>query len=212
MKFPNVDAANAIYRYHLALRSGLNVPKRIQDQLWNIYAINMRAVMPDMEMDRLEKESEWFHPHSRLLILNEPTDESQKSSRTSQVSGSVVAYGIFRFDTEENEKDDEMDEVLYCYELQVSTKARRLGLGKKLLSFMEMFGTQYNMKKLILTCHKANSPAIAFYMSMGLINDPICPSKWMAEGDLDDEEEDEEEEEIDYYILSKPLAKEEVSI
>jgi hypothetical protein len=130
--------------------------------------------MPGMEMDRLEKESEWFHPHSRVLILTEPTNssgEKQKKSRATRAGDPVVAYGVFRFDTEENEKDDEMDEVLYwsvksrpcripyltppfSYELQVSTKARRVGLGKKLLSFMEMFGIQYNMKKLMLTCHK----------------------------------------------------------
>lgn len=69
--------------------------------------------------DRLEKEGEWFHPHSRLLILTTlPSSENEGTSTSkspqSKSQGEVVAYGVFRFDTEENVDDGE-DEVIYWY-------------------------------------------------------------------------------------------------
>jgi len=65
-----------------------------------------------VDLDRLEKESEWFHPHSRILVVSDSESALPVGSRTTRRAQPVVAYGVFRFDTEENENDSE-DEVLY---------------------------------------------------------------------------------------------------
>ena len=64
------------------------------------------------ELDELQKSDEWFHHHSRLLVLSH-----RPAVAKGQTVGpeDVIAYGVFRFDTEENEEDDGYDEVLYWY-------------------------------------------------------------------------------------------------
>lgn len=150
----------------------------------------------------MEKEEEWFHPNARLLVL---TDEAGSIPRASSNSRStprgppIAAYGVFRFDTEENENDGE-DEVLYCYELQISESVKRSGIGRSIIELMEMLGTQHGMKKIVLTCFKENTNALAFYKKLGFDHDPICPSVYTHP-------DAEEEEEVDYFILSKPLVQ-----
>lgn len=210
-QFPNVDAANAvplsqlseqmprrIGDYDLKLYRGIDAPQGLRKAMWTIYQDNLTSILKE-ELDELQKSDEWFHPHSRLLVLSsQPTTTSE--NQTTNLNSSVVAYGVFRFDTEENEEDDGYDEVLYCYELQVATSARRQGLGRQILELMNDFGRKYKMKKTMLTCHKVNTSAIAFYTQLGFKYDVICPSQWV---NSDSDEEDEEE--VDYFILSKPL-------
>jgi len=67
--------------------------------------------------DPPQKELEWFHPNSRLIVLTESAAlvESKPAKRnTRQTDRSIAGFGIFRFDTEENENDEE-EEVLYWY-------------------------------------------------------------------------------------------------
>ncbi|KAG8766810.1 hypothetical protein FRC15_006105 [Serendipita sp. 397] len=174
-----------------------------------IFEENMKEFL-EGTLDPLQKEEEWFHPHARILVLQQETEGAggqmkNKSQFVQRDFLNVVAYGVFRFDTEENADDDLEDEVLYCYELQVSSTARRQGLGRELLELMSLFGKQHHMKKVMLTCFKANEDAIAFYKKIGFTNDPICPSQWADSESEEETEEEEEEEEIDYFILSKPL-------
>jgi hypothetical protein len=67
--------------------------------------------------DPPQKELEWFHPNSRLIVLTEPATlvESKPAKRnTRQTNRLIAGFGIFRFDMEENENGEE-DEVLYWY-------------------------------------------------------------------------------------------------
>lgn len=67
--------------------------------------------------DPLQKELEWFHPNSRLIVLTEPatlTETGPLKRNTRKTNRPIAGFGIFRFDTEENENDEE-DEVLYWY-------------------------------------------------------------------------------------------------
>ncbi|KAG8816295.1 hypothetical protein FRC17_000373 [Serendipita sp. 399] len=187
-------------RYQLSLYAGTNASKALRDRMAVIYEENMKNLLGE-KLDPLEKEEEWFHPHARILILrsDKTTNGDGTTSQLAQRDCSdVVAYGVFRFDTEENADEDKEDEVLYCYEIQISSVARRQGLGRELLELMTLFGKQYNMKKVILTCFKANTDAIAFYTKLGFTNDPICPSQWE-----NSDPDSDEEEEVDYFILSK---------
>lgn len=50
--------------------------------------------------------------------------------------------------------------MLYCYELQVSQRARRLGLGSTLMGDLENLAKQWRMRKVMLTCFLSASRVI----------------------------------------------------
>lgn len=68
----------------------------------------------------------------------------------------------------------------------MSDKAQRQGLGRQLLDFMEMYGSEYGMKRIMLTCLKGwaishiesflmtryiseNAAALSFYSKRGYV-------------------------------------------
>jgi hypothetical protein len=71
-----------------------------------------RAEHSSFGWDRSEKETEWFHPHSRILTIVDTSAALTGSKTRGKVQSVLFACGLFRFDTEQNE-DDKMDEVLY---------------------------------------------------------------------------------------------------
>lgn len=99
----------------------------------------------------------------------------------------VVAYATFRFETEENIEGVE-ERVLYCYELQVSQRLRRSGLGSALMSDLECIAKRWGMRKVMLTCflgafsdaalpraeayscNTANIEAMTFYKRVGSVS------------------------------------------
>ena len=97
--------------------------------------------------------------------------------------------------------------VVYIYELQVDERRRRAGIGRYLVSLAESLGQQaraaapadahVRLTKVMLTVHKANTDAAAFYARMQYQVDDISPSKSDPEGDAAGQ--------YDYEILSKPL-------
>jgi len=73
-------------------------------------------------------------------------------------TGVPVAFIHFRFEDEENE------ETLYCYEVQVVESHRGRGLGKFLMQqAIESIAQSVRMKCILLTVQKANAAAMAFY-------------------------------------------------
>ncbi|KIM22755.1 hypothetical protein M408DRAFT_281348 [Serendipita vermifera MAFF 305830] len=227
MKHPNVSAANLVPivqlardlpatfgKYSVALYGGMEVSKELRDGIWSIFEANMKSLLERSTdgWDPPQKELEWFHPHSRLILVMEADNlvDTCPTRRTTKTATKAIAgFGVFRFDTEMNENDDEDEyEVLYCYELQTAASARRQGIGRQLMEWMKMFGAKHKMHKVMLTCQKENEGALAFYRSMGFENDPICPSQWTdgSESESESEAEDDEAQgEVDYVILSLPL-------
>eukprot|EP01118_Nematostelium_gracile_P000005 TRINITY_DN10002_c0_g1_i1.p1 TRINITY_DN10002_c0_g1~~TRINITY_DN10002_c0_g1_i1.p1 ORF type:complete len:225 (-),score=69.13 TRINITY_DN10002_c0_g1_i1:15-689(-) len=97
-----------------------------------------------------------------------------------------VAFVHLRFD----EEDDR--EVLYCYELQVSSSVRGKGLGKFLMQILELVARKYFMRWIMLTVIKENEGAMRFYKEkMKYVVDEFDPS--------------EEDRDVCYEILSKSL-------
>ena len=47
-----------------------------------------------------------------------------------------------------------MTHAFLSYEVQVSTHARRKGLGRGILELMKQYGMKYKMRKVVLTCLK----------------------------------------------------------
>jgi len=134
-----------------------------------------------------------FHPQARL-VLCEQCDDAPSTSELYPSESRMVAYTIFRFEREAKQ------DVVYCYELQVTEQSRGLGLGKLLTNALSDIGSRWRMKKVILTVFKANSAAFAFYKSLGFDLDPSSPRLVENDG-----WQDEDELYCDYVILSKPI-------
>ena len=55
------------------------------------------------------------------------------------------------------------DEVLYVYEIQLEECARRKGLGKFMMTVLELLSHKADMRKIMLTCFKHNPLAHKFF-------------------------------------------------
>ena len=83
------------------------------------------------------------------------------------------------------------DEVLYVYEIQLEKRVRRKGLGKLMMTVLELLSIKADMRKIMLTCFKHNPEADKFFKAtMRYERD---------ETNL----EDDIYEQADYEILSK---------
>lgn len=87
----------------------------------------------------------------------------------------------------EIEDDDESEDVLYLYELQVKTNQRSLGHGRRLLEEVVCMAKRMNRSQVMLTVFKHNPRAHRFYQGQGFTN------HWSSPNDTD------------YSILSKSL-------
>ncbi|EDQ84706.1 uncharacterized protein MONBRDRAFT_29960 [Monosiga brevicollis MX1] len=71
--------------------------------------------------------------------------------------------------------DEDGDQVLYCYELQVAATARGLGLGRRLLQhMMSVARATPGVRFLMLTTFQAN-PSRGFFERCGLAIAPSSP-------------------------------------
>ncbi|XP_052767655.1 N-alpha-acetyltransferase 40-like [Mya arenaria] len=99
-----------------------------------------------------------------------------------------VAFVHFRFDIEMDE------EVVYCYEIQLTPNLRRKGLGKFLMQILELLAHKTEMVKVMLTTFKHNDPGFKFFQeALKYQIDDISPEDGMYE------------DECYYWILSKPI-------
>ncbi|KAN0100681.1 Acyl-CoA N-acyltransferase [Tylopilus felleus] len=153
-------------------------------QIWRMLEENMRDlyVSSSFGWNPPKKRREVFHPLSRFVIardISEPTNNP-----------GIIAYSIFRFEREHRQ------DVIYCYELQVSKESRRLGLGRVLTQTLSDIGARWGMTKMMLTVFKANHTAMLFYKSTGFTIDEMSP-------DFSEDPEGGTEDEYDYSVLSR---------
>ncbi|GAA5864487.1 hypothetical protein JCM3774_005143 [Rhodotorula dairenensis] len=161
-----------------------------REWIWTLFERNMRSLYERSTegYDSEEKRAELFHPDARFLLLRRVADSSTSPG---------LGYCIFRFDTEETDAEedgeDDLCDVAYCYELQIETAHQKQGVGRLLMDALERLARAYKMDKTMLTAFKNNSDAIAFYRRIGFATDEVDPSQY----GIDD---------VDYIILSKPCA------
>lgn len=109
-----------------------------------------------------------------------------------------VALVHFRFDM------DFDDEVVYCYEVQLTESVRRKGLGKFLVQILQLLAHKNKMTKLMCTIFKENTSSKKFFMDkLNFTVDETSPEDTYAEAFYI-------EEKYSYLILSKligPKAK-----
>ena len=148
-------------------------------------------------LDLDEKSSELRHETARFLIVEAATDAGGASDTSTNDDGTakrdVLAFVHFRFEPNDDEKPTE--EVLYVYEIQVSDRAQRSGLGRRLMNIMELVANKNGMRKVMLTVFKMNGGAMKFYREkMKYAIDESSPSNF--DGEV-----------ADYEILSKVVGK-----
>ncbi|KAJ5498133.1 Acyl-CoA N-acyltransferase [Penicillium expansum] len=126
---------------------------------------------------------------------NAPSPSSKESDESISSSGaaSLNVLGFLSFMvTYEDGK-----EVVYCYEIHLSPKARGRGVGNLLMSQMEGIGRAVGLEKSMLTVFKSNEIARRFYDRLGYEVDEYSPQpRMLRNGTIKD---------VDYLILSKML-------
>ncbi|TFK57214.1 hypothetical protein OE88DRAFT_108009 [Heliocybe sulcata] len=188
-----------------------------REDVWQIFEDNMKGLYVNSVFgwDPPAKRDEMFHPLARYVLLHRPHSEHDDDSDGQDMNGrrSLVAYAGFRFEDEEGEN------VLYCYELQVSKSEQGHGLGKFLMQQVFTIGRWWQMEKVMLTVLKANTAARNFYESQGSpafeshvksFQESGEPGQSKTCGETADSGGDawEDEEDVvdcDYEILSKAI-------
>lgn len=93
------------------------------------------------------KQAELEHKDARLIVARDMTSDAK----------TPVGFVHLRFE------DEDLEPVLYVYEIQIEESVRRKGLGKFLMQLMEMIAWTNNMHKIMLTVIKSNKSAYNFY-------------------------------------------------
>lgn len=195
--------------------SSQSLPKNILQQCLELFETNMGEMYKQSKwgLDMNEKLNELQHNDARFLVIttSESSDEVDSATGTSEPSSdtannnneiqssnnkdkqsTVVGFAHFRY--EPNDEDTPTYPITYLYELQIHPSyQRRLGLGKKLMTLIELLSLKLQMKSIMLTVFNYNEGAMAFYKRMKYGVDESSPSNFVGN------------EDCDYEILSKRL-------
>ncbi len=161
------------------------LPPQILDSCLNLFKANMGTMYEKSSwgLDMKAKREELTHPNARFLIA---TFDKQRDG-----DDDVLAFAHFRFEVDDD--DQPTREVLYLYEIQISSASQRSGLGKRMMQILEIVAMQMKMRMVMLTVFKNNQNAMKFYLKLKYQIDEISPSQF--------------EEEADYEIMSKCVYK-----
>lgn len=172
-------AGGAIDSEPLSLEFGLNWAglgdMGAQGEVMELLETNMAPHYgDDWDSQRAQKAAESRDPEARYIIVRSK-------------GGVLAGFVHYRFLV-----DDGVD-VVYVYELQISTGAQRQGIGKLLLMCAELLARKADMQGVLLTVHKQNTAAMGFYTKLKYV------PAWTDPTALDPLGADE----YDYRILGK---------
>lgn len=184
-----------------------SLPPTILDQCLRIFEENMGDLYRQSSwgLDMREKRKEFLHPDARFLIVL--AEDNSFNATKSDINGSQVSQstsanpeqavlGFVHYRFELDDEDDPIAPVSYVYELQIRSMQQKSGLGKRLMSIIELLALKSRMEKVMLTVFKVNTKAMGFYLhKMKYKVDESSPSNFQGE----------ENENCDYEILSKSL-------
>ena len=91
-------------------------------------------------------------------------------------------------------------EVIYCYEIHLSSSLQGRGIGAHMMGILEAIGRRAGVQKVMLTVLAANEGARRFYERVGYEEDEYSPGPRILRSGV--------VKEPDYAILSKPLTEE----
>ncbi|KAK0642753.1 N-alpha-acetyltransferase 40 [Lasiodiplodia hormozganensis] len=99
--------------------------------------------------------------HARNGDSMEPTKKGPEDE--------VVAFLAFMFTIEDDYP------VIYIYEIHLAEEHRGSGLGRHLMHIVEHCATEGAVEKVMLTCFRCNTVALAFYQKLGFGEDEFSP-------------------------------------
>jgi len=168
-------------QYVIDLHTSASLPTPLFDACFQLLQDNMSASYKatNLGWHPRKKKEEMKHPAMRYLILSE--------------GNSNAFAGFLEFMITE----EEGDEVIYTYELDIPSSFQGLGLGKKLLDVVESFGENVGVGKSMLTVFDINTRAMKFYEREGYVIDEISPDPKILRNGL--------VKQPCYHILSKKL-------
>ncbi|KAJ5352589.1 hypothetical protein N7452_001563 [Penicillium brevicompactum] len=133
---------------------------------------------------RPKKRKEMKLPDMKYLIVRGTSADEPSGREVSGFLSFMVTY-------------EDGKEVVYCYEIHLSPRARGRGIGKMLMERMEGVGRAVGLEKAMLTVFKSNAVATRFYERLGYGVDEYSPGpRRLRNGTV---------KEPDYLILSKGL-------
>jgi len=174
VKVKNDDSTQLSIRYQQSPLSDTSL-----QQCLALFEHNMGDMyrQSDWGLDMKEKQEEFQHENAKFLLLSDDCDVDK-----------LLAFCHFRFDWNDDEEPTEA--VLYVYEIQVNCSMRHAGLGRRLMTVLELVARQAGMRKTMLTVFKKNTAAWNFYTKkLKYSVDESSPSLY--------------EKDVDYEILCK---------
>ncbi|KZF26239.1 hypothetical protein L228DRAFT_264660 [Xylona heveae TC161] len=125
---------------------------------------------------------------------NQRKENGHTKERAQTQAGTVEAFLSFMLTYEDDR------EVVYCYEIHLSSTLRGCGLGRHLMNVLESIGTRVGVEAAMLTCFTKNESGLRFYERLGYVEDEFSPPpRKLRSGKV---------EKPSYIIMSKPLRRE----
>ncbi|KAL2038258.1 hypothetical protein N7G274_008907 [Stereocaulon virgatum] len=139
-----------------------------------------------------KKRREMRLPDLRYLLLQQRVEDGDANGGCIRDQPQVVqGFVSFMLTCEDGY------EVIYLYEIHLSSYLQGQGLGKKLMDMMEEIGRKAGVEKSMLTVFTRNEGARGFYEGLGYGIDEFSPrARKLRSGVV---------REVDYLILSKSL-------
>lgn len=136
----------------------------------------------------VKKRREMKLPDLRYVLLKQTHEDESGNWSQGQDMGGFMSFMLTYEDGYE---------VIYLYEIHLSTQLRGKGLGRKLMDMMEEVGRKAGVEKAMLTVFKKNEAAVGLYEMLGYEVDEFSPRARKLRGGV--------VKEVDYMILSKSL-------
>ncbi|KAA8913030.1 acyl-CoA N-acyltransferase [Sphaerosporella brunnea] len=169
----------------ITLHTTSTIPAHTFTACFELVAKNMMAMYKRSSMgwSAPAKRREMMMPAMRFLVMSIPAGEDAEEE--------VLGFASFMVTQEEGE------EVIYCYELQLAESVRGVGHGARLMQVLEGFGKNVGLAKAMLTVFAENTGAMRFYRRAGYDIDKISPKpRVLRSGEVRDPS---------YYIFSKAI-------
>eukprot|EP00579_Thalassiosira_antarctica_P028057 CAMPEP_0202005232 /NCGR_PEP_ID=MMETSP0905-20130828/10321_1 /ASSEMBLY_ACC=CAM_ASM_000554 /TAXON_ID=420261 /ORGANISM="Thalassiosira antarctica, Strain CCMP982" /LENGTH=277 /DNA_ID=CAMNT_0048562753 /DNA_START=408 /DNA_END=1241 /DNA_ORIENTATION=- len=189
------------------------LPPNILKQCLELFQMNMGDMYRQSSwgLNVEEKLNELQHDDARFLVVlssascaettvatNEARNDDaataeavQSDNDTTNEKCMVLGFAHFRYELDDYDLPNLP--ITYLYELQIHPTVQKIGLGKKLMTMIELLSLQLRIKKVMLTVFHSNEAAMGFYRKNKYAVDECSPSQFSGE----------ENENCDYEILSK---------
>ena len=132
---------------------------------------------------------------TRVDAVEVADDTDGATATLTTADNKVLGFTHFRYEpNDDDESSTPTQPITYLYELQIHPTLQKLGMGKRLMTIVELLSFKCHMEKVMLTVFKMNDRAMGFYLNkMKYGVDECSPSNY------------EGCEDCDYEILSKSL-------